>query len=295
MAGWLDLTERKAFRYLSYLRDNLPSGCSVKFDAGIPAGIGKYKYDGRNMDVGVKGMAGRGLKMFAGVSDYLFTSAVVAMYHEYGHYLDDTDPSTPKEVILSAISTFNNSGYRLNGWKEFPHEISAERTGVLMAYDAMEGLFGETGKECVIDYVKTRIRDTAYLLRDGDVGEWTRDGLDAAFDTAMERSLETEREQQPGLRRYDTDVMTKFFLSPDGKSYFEKFNKHIPGRAQDRMAASVVIHFDPGCMDGRLSPGDVDMKKAFGMSANTPAVDRLFQMMHKADENNCDEPDGPDF
>lgn len=306
----LGLNKRSAMALLLDLRDSLTGSFSVELNRALPVNEGFYKYDEKKAFVGVKALSGQGLGSLTRVPDIEFTRAVVALYHEYGHHVDNVGMNTPKEIILSAISTFHNRGYRINGASEFPHEISAERTGVLYAYDTMGKLFGSRGRACVLDYMRDKIINTTYVLKVDDVPSafidpnnaedalgWMRDDLDVMFDKAMSRSLERKREPQPGLRRYEHDRMSEFFKRPEGIPYFRKFIDEVPGAVKDRMAASVNIHIDPDLMDPRLDPEDVDMDAAFGMpgpSERSPLMQRCFNMSESRPGQPRSDMQGPD-
>lgn len=295
----LGLTRRSAMLLLLDLSKKL-HGLSVELNKDISVDQGFYKYRQKSAVVGAAALYGSGLKSLFRVSDMDFTRAVVALYHEYGHHLDNVDPKTSKEVVLSTISTFHNRGYRIHGWSEFPHEISAERTGVSYAYRVMEGLFGKCGANCVLDYVRDKISNTSYVLKECDVPSefiysddyescysWTCDDLSGMFDRAMVRSLECKRATQAGLRRYETDRMSEFFKTPEGVPYFKKFIDEVPGALKDRMAASVNIHIDPELIDPRLDASDVDMDRVFNIQQRSVLMQKCFDVVATANRDSC--------
>lgn len=307
----LKLTRRQAMTVFNDLRGRLANGFLTSVDEKKHVGRGRYDHDTKTAELGIKEIYGSGLSSFFLVSDEDFTDAVIALYHEYGHHLDNCSSDVSKAIIFSTISTYYNPGYRNCGWREFPHEISAERTGVLFAYDVMGGLFGQAGRVCVMNHVADRILNTSYVLQLDDVPElpdlhdgsdraapdWTRDDLENAFDKAMSRSLERKREPQPGLRRYEHDRMSGFFRCPEGIPYFRKFIDEVPGAVKDRMAASVNIHIDPDLMDPRLDPEDVDMDATFGMPGppeRSPLMRRCFDMSESRPGQPRSDMQGPD-
>lgn len=258
MADNLRLTKRKAMTFIRAMCEQLDSNLCIRLDPDVSVGFGRYLYDGKSLLIGVREIYARRFDSFVTVRDEVFTNAVVTLYHEYGHYLDDVCDDTSEHILLSTISTHNNPMYRMDCWREFPHEISAEHTGVMLAMSTMSELFGDVGANCVFNYVHSRIENSSYFLSMSDVKSWTPDGIDDAFRTAMDRSLLLPRRPYAGFRRGDSGVAS-FLRSVDGISYVQMLANAIPGGFRDRILAAINIQADRTLMDFRLNDNVVSL------------------------------------
>lgn len=164
----------------------------TRLDEGLPIGsasVKNFEDDTSHIRVGVAGLSGKLRLPFAPVDDLAFTTAVVCLYHEYGHYLQNYGPDKDILCMISEVSVIGNPEYYIHAWKTLPHEIKAEGMGISMAWDAMEAAFSGKADVCMLDYVNHRARDTAYMIPAKPDGYRSRGDVMAAFEREVTKEL----------------------------------------------------------------------------------------------------------
>lgn len=236
-----------------------PAEVSFVDSLGLGFGV-THEYEGPvlQMDIGVGGLSGT-YGLFRGrVDDLSFVTAAVALYHEYDHYVQRYGGQPDVELAVSELSCFGNDSYYFHAHSELPHEIFAEYSGVMAAWDVFDKLFPERADACMLSYVNFKAANTTYMIRPvfgKSNGLYaSRDEVEAAFDAAMDKSLNDFRKAQVGLRTYD-DLVSRL-LVPDANrlqdspfKYFFDGLAGIPGREKDRRMAALVLHVEPDMLD----------------------------------------------
>lgn len=279
MSCALGLNRRKVFGYLRRAGDALPLMSGRKIDMRFvydrPSGEGSIKnYDGNisKMEIGIVGLSGQSKLPFARVDDSTFTKCLVALYHEYGHYLQDYGPDKDVSCLISETSVIGNNTYYRRAWKMLPHEIRAETVGVDLAWDAMLSTFPKQADTCMLNYINRRASETAYMLPEKQGGYRSRDEVMGAFEDAMNRSLTLPRKSLGGFFGYPDESIqlvtqgdSNFKLSPN-RYHAGKLNDSVPGAQKDRMMAALVLELRPDAMDDRplLKSENLTVEHEFG-------------------------------
>lgn len=284
----LCLNRRGALNFLYDMRDSLPvcSGRELKvvFVDGIVIGEGNvdnYQYDFSDMKVGIGGISGKHKFPFSHVDDLSFTRAVVTLFHEYGHYVQDWGSDKSLTDAVSEVSVIGNQFYYQNGWKEFPHEISAEMMGVSLGWNAMESMFPGKADACMLEYVNFRSERTSYMLPCKNGGYQSRIEVEQAFELAMERSLHAPRALQARFLTYrDESVQLlmqgyKNRRSTPNAYHVDMLIDRMTGEQKDKMMASLVIQLHPELLVERpiLERADLSVANVFGRPL---AADTLY-------------------
>lgn len=293
----LGLRRRDVLEFLNDMRRSLSTvggrDISVIFVDTLRAGDGEsrnYDKDVSDLMIGIGALSGKTTFLFSRVDDLTFTRTVVALFHEYGHYLQNYGPNQNLQEAVSEISAFYNPSYYLRGWKEFPHEISAEATGVMLGWNAIESVFPDKADACMLEYVNFRADNTSYMLPHKDDGYQSRDEVRQAFESAMEKSLNEPRQPQSRFLQYDDEASRLLmqgcksrFVTPN-KYHVDKLIGTMPGEQKDRMMASLVLHLHPDLLDERpiLWTTDLSIEHVFGKPL---VVETLFDSHVKDSEH----------
>lgn len=265
----LCLDRRKAARLLVDVANGLPRyggrDIDVEFDTARLVGnavTDNFTQPVSTMSIGVAGLSGRYDFGFLPVTDRQFTKAIVSLFHEYGHYLQNYGTMQSVETAVSEASVVKNVLYYKSNWNVLPHEIMAESAGVLLAWDAMTAMFPGRADDAMLDYVNARAADTMYMIPVKDGGYQSRCDVENAFSEAMDRSLNNPRKPDSSLQRPENEISAflkqgcaNYKLSPNGR-HFGMLLERMPGRRKDRMIAVVSIHLHPEILQDHPILGD---------------------------------------
>lgn len=278
--------------------DTLPamSGCSIDagFDNKLTVGNAFVRnFDGDNtshMRIGIAGLSGQSGLPFVPVNDLMFTQTVVTLYHEYGHYLQNYESDKDIQCMISEVSVIGNPSYYVHAWKTLPHEISAEYTGVSMAWAALSEAFPGKADACVLEYINHRACNTAYMLPAKPGGMYrSRDEVDAVFETVMDNALCLPREPFGGFLRYQDESVR--LVTQDCENYrcsvnayhADKLIDSVPGEKKDRMMAALVLALHPDILKERpeLVSESITVEHEFGRSLAVASLPGPMKAAHR--------------
>lgn len=279
----LGLTKDSASVYLSRLVSDLPrynnQEIDVTFLKGGDLGFGSCSnHDGdvSKIKVNTGGAFDRLRLPWSRMDDLTFTTMVTTLYHEYGHYMQNHGPLEYRRVenAVSELSAVGNGDYYFNNWRQLPHEISAEATGVSMAWDYMERMFPGKADACMLNYLNHRMNVSTYMIDREDGLFQSKSDVMSALHAAWDRSVYEPRVSYGDIRRQDNESV--LLLDPDRQHgyvfrspYDEFWNKLIdtmPGSQKDRKMAALVLHVRPEEKLRRpvLAQEDLSIEHEFG-------------------------------
>lgn len=287
----LGLTGKKALFYLNNLCNTLFSECHVTLLSDVPIGTCKTSLNNDSIPFVEVGIYGIVLNPINGVSlknpnnrlsgvlpvrDLDFTQVLVSLYHEKTHVDQDFDINVDVPIALSEIATYKNLMLTKATWRERPHEIDAEFSGVMGAWDFLSDMCHaqKDADACMLDYINFRCRNSDYMLSARENGYESKDQVVRAFEDAYNSSLNDPRIVVGGLNGLK-DEFNMLLESDKGiQSLFYPWFRQIldakTGAEQDELMSRLVLHIHPelqqqySCLaDKNLSilPAMVDVTK----------------------------------
>lgn len=277
----------------------------ITLDDEMPQGSGftdNYTKPYSDIRIGIQGLSERHGVPASSVNDFKFTRALVLLCHEYGHYIQAYGPNKNPDTIISATSTIGNPYYYYMHWAQFPHEISAEATGVSLAWDAMNKISPQHSDECMLEYVNWSAEcRISYMLPVKPEKYGSREEVMIAFEAAMEKSLETPRILQDDVLSSNDEFARilaqghKVMSESPNAYHIGKLTDEIPGRQTDRMIAALALYLHPDFPDSQpmLRSEGLSIESAFGMplKANILPDENREPILRRG---NCPMPDGQD-
>ena len=249
---------------------------SVVFDDTLSVGDGKSEnFSGPTslLNVGVNGLFEDRSSSFSKIDSLKFTRTVVALFHEYGHYLQNYRSDKNVACMISELSVVGNDDYYIDSWKSLPHEISAEATGVSMAWDAMSNVFPDAADACMLAYVNFRAGLKSYMLPYRVDGYSSKDEVMRAFEESMQTALYEPRLEKGGFFASKTDEsvcllqqgFSSWARSPNAY-HADKLLDKVSGSKRDRMMAALVLQLHPDLLDDwpELRGEDLTVEHEFG-------------------------------
>ena len=276
----LNLNKNQAIGYLRQMLKNLPTMNNQLIDAKLnrKVQIGKAATDNfsdkgkSHIRVGIKGLYKNPILPNYHIDDLQFTQAVVSIYHEYGHYLQNYGPEKDIPSMISEVSVAYNKTYYKCAWKELPHEINAEATGISLAWNTMQKAFPINAEKCMLDYVNFRTENTAYMIPAKQGGYQSYEEVMDAFDTAMDKSLNQPRTPQGRFLRYKDESIQLLmqgydnYLRSPNAYHADKLIDTMPGAQKDRMLAALILQLHPDILEERplLKQENLTVEHEFG-------------------------------
>lgn len=165
-----------------------------------------------------------------------------------------TSNNTPKEILISDLSKFNNPQYYRKCWNTFPHEIDAENSGVMTMRSKLESEFGTQANDFILEYLEHRSGETLYMFHESELQSCSKNHVNDLFETAYDQSLTNKRSLPHGFLRYQDEV-AQLLTDKDHNlrpEYVPIFNKLIiteNGAELDLRMASLVSYLHPELQD----------------------------------------------
>lgn len=275
----LNLNRITAIEYLKRLAKALPvtNNRQIKTHLTKNADIGNATIDNfakraSKIQLGIEHISEETRFPLAKVSDLSFTRTIVALYHEYGHYLQNYGPEKDMPSMISEVSVIKNEKYYKHAWSELPHEINAEATGVILAWRAMENAFPDHANECMLDYINYRTQNTTYMIPAKQNGYESKNEIMTAFNKAIHKSIYEPRTPQGRFLRYEdesiqllTQGYENYLRSPNAY-HADKLIDTMPGAQKDRMLAALVLQLHPDILEERplLKSENLTVEHEFG-------------------------------
>lgn len=159
--------------------------------------------------------------------------------------------------MISEVSVAYNLTYYQAAWKELPHEINAENTGVKLAWNAMKHIFPEKADDYMLEYVNFRTENTTYMIPAKQGGYQSYEEVMDAFETAMDKSLNQPRTPQGRFLRYEDESIQLLmqgydnYLRSPNAYHADKLIDTMPGAQKDRMLAALILQLHPDILEER--------------------------------------------
>lgn len=208
------------------------------------------------------------------VPDMSFVKTLVALCHEYGHYLENYGSEYDVHNAISELAIIENPYYYNVMRYQLPHEIDAEHIGVNLAWDVMSKNFPYRADSCMLDYVNGRVKNGVSVIQFVRDMFRSRDEVEQAFAVAKRQSVDGHRKLLASY--YTTNDMAARLMIPDRTHPFDKpyynfydaFAEPMSGAKKDRMIAALVLHVRPEWKHTRfeLEHEDLSIEHEFGES-----------------------------
>lgn len=279
MNNILELRQNAAIKRLKNFSNSLQTKNNRAIEVILTKNMSIGEGNTRNFDsnkshirVGINNLFESSILHTSHVDDLAFTRTVITLYHEYGHYLQNYGTNKHIPSMISEVSVVHNITYYKHAWKELPHEINAEKTGINLAWTTLEKAFPGKSNKCMLEYVNFRAENTSYMIPAKQGGYQSYEEIMDAFETAMDKSLTRPRIPQGRFLRYNdesirllTQGYDNYLRSPNAY-HAGKLIDTMPGEKKDRMLAALVIQVHPDILNERppLKSENLTVKHEFG-------------------------------
>lgn len=240
---WFDNVNQNGKQYVSL---------NFLIDAPIGHGAAKYDIDKNFYEIEI-GIAPLSTSLFAKhqtVNDLDFIKTGITMFHELAHYERSTSDDTPKEILISDLSKYQNKHYYLQNWAKLPHEIDAEYTGVMTMWEHLEIEFPETAESLMLEYLTVRAGTTNYMINVPENGFQSREQVETLFETAYAKALDEKQNLPKDFLRSDDEIAKVFttdeyVIRADHYPFYNQLMTAKTGQELTLKMASLVSYFHP--------------------------------------------------
>ena len=184
------------------------------------------------------------------LTEQQITTSRVAAFHELAHCDQYHSKNTPRDIIISRLSVYQNNKYYRNNWKFQLFEIDAEYTGIMNAHKHLTKEYPNRADQMILNYLNNRIQTHKYMIPDS-VGKVTSiSEIGSLFDDACQKSLINNRTFPHGWERSNDQIAQMFrlpnkTLCPEYTPFYNDLIYTHDGKEFDHKMATLVLCIHP--------------------------------------------------
>lgn len=234
-------------------------GYSTYFRRDMRCGRGGTSHgvnDEHVMNIGVSGLYDIDATLSKRIATARFVDTVAALFHEVGHrfqydIIERDSVSACPNIADSMMAAEASSLYAKRNNAVLAHEVSAEGIAMMMLYDYLTAIGGESLAQTQVEsHMRRCARSTIYQMDLSCIERFNRDGIECGFERYYARCLSAERSLPIALTRFEHDskfgpLEDRICNEPDTRLAFDLSN----GMGRDVLVATCGIEFDSELRD----------------------------------------------